>query len=147
MKYLVEIDDMAGAENPAVSRKMVGESLGLMLGVKSSRLLPADTNDEYLDHPRWTARNELVEEFNELVENLELAIDPSGSIDWRSLALGFALTRGLTPECSWHFATYMVYYSGFTPPHTEEKQIEPPALCWWDRIMAWLKKFPLPNAD
>ena len=116
MKYLVEIDEMAGAENPAESRKMVGSSLGLMLGVKSSRLLPADTNDEYLDHPRWTARNALMEEFREMVEGRERDIDPAVSIDWRSLALGFALTRGLSPECSWHFANYAIYYSGFEPP-------------------------------
>lgn len=119
MKYLVEIDEMAGAENPAESQKMVGSSLGLMLGVKSSKLLPGDTNDEYLDHPRWTARDALVEEFRELVEGRERDIDPAVSIDWRSLALGFALTRGLSPECSWHFANYAIYYSGFEPPSND----------------------------
>ncbi len=120
MKYLVEIDELAGAVNPEASRKMVGGSLGLMLGVKSSRLLPADTNDEYLDHPRWTSKNALVEEFKELVEGREREIDPAVSIDWRSLALGFALTRGLSPECAWHFATYAIHYSGFKPPHNGE---------------------------
>lgn len=77
--------------------------------------IPAITNDEYLDYPLWTIRNQLGEDFIDLVEGRERDIDPAGTLDWHAFAKGYALTMGLSPECSQAFATFAIHYNGFNP--------------------------------
>jgi len=84
-----------------------------MSGVGLNIEIPEITNDEYLDHPKWTIRNQLGEDFIDLVEGREMEIDPAGTLDWHAFALGYALTMGLTPECAHAFATFAIHYNGF----------------------------------
>lgn len=50
-------------------------------------------------------------QFREEVLNKKTRIDPYNSEDWYSLALGWALAKGISPDAAHNFAKLVRYYT------------------------------------
>jgi len=51
----------------------------------------------------------LVAKFRVEIDNRPFDVDPSGDEDWHSLAVGWAIGKGLQPEDARNFAQYIRY--------------------------------------